>query len=129
MDFCFKDYTTEELLQMRFFVPMQPYDAVTPFGFGLKGGREKMPVECKFVEQQHKLEDHYKCEVIPADEELIPFFGKESYYQCDFESMINRDNYIVIKTNDKQHVKEVKWREPLAGGLYVEHSGYAIAED
>ena len=129
MTFEFKNYSREELLNMRFFVPLQPYDMITPFGFGIKGGCEAMPVECKFIEQQYKLEDHYKCEVIPANEELIPFFGKESYYQCDFESMVNRDDCIVLKNSDKQHVKEIKWKEPLACGLYVEHSGFTIAED
>lgn len=128
--FSFENYTTEQLKKLRFFVPLNPMDIITPFGFGLKNGNKDkaIPVECKFIEKRYKLDDHYKCEVIPVDEKLQPLFGSESFYQCDFESMVNRDDYIVMKRNDKQHVKHVTWREYITPTVYLEHSGWTIEE-
>lgn len=127
-NFSFDNYDQGELLQMSFFVEMNPYEVVMPsMGIALKSGsqNDSIPVECRFTERRYKLSDHYKCELEPVDANLREIFGRREFYQTDFESEVNMDQ-IHFKQYTDEHVEPVTWREPLCCGLYVEHSGYTI---
>ena len=125
--FEFRGKTKEQLLNMRFFVPMNCFDVVIP---GLGVGLKTIPVECKFTERRWKLDMDdcswpYKVELEPADESLIEVFGREDYYGCDFESMVNSD-HIHVKESATEHVEQVTWEEPLCGHTFIRHEGYTI---
>lgn len=132
-EFKFRNYTNDQLRELRFFAPIQPNDVLLPMlGFALKSGNrwEGIPVECKICERRWKLDEGdsfwpYKIELEPVDPNLIPVFGREEYYGCDFESLVNQDA-IHLKQAPTEHVEVVKWREPLTKTCYIEHEGYTI---
>lgn len=134
-DFKFADHSTAELRELRFFTPMKPMEVFIPgMGVGLKVGNrwEGIPVECRFTERRRSLEMEggswpYKVELEPVDPELIPVFGREEYYGCDFESLVNED-HIHLKQSPTEHVEMVKWREQLTAGCCVEHEGWTIVD-
>ena len=135
-NFSFKGKSHEELLAMRFFVPMNCFDVYLPgLGFGLKSGRREdcIPIECRFTERRRSLDIcddcywPYKVELEPVDEQLRELFGHEEYYGCDFESMVNQD-YIHLKKSPTEHVEQVTWEEPLCGRTVIRHEGWTIKD-
>ena len=132
--FKFSDYNAAELRNLRFFVPTQPMEVIPGLGIGLKSGSrwDGIPVECKFTERRRSLEGDweswpYKVEVEPVDPSLLTTLGREEYYGCDFESLVNEDR-IGLKKKDSEHVEVVEYEEPLCGNTKIRHIGYAVVE-
>ena len=130
--FSFGNYNNDQLRELRFFAPMQPHDVILPGLCALKSGNrwEGIPVECKICERRWKLDDGdgiwpYKIELEPVDPDLLPVFGREEYYGCDFESLVNQD-WIHLKQAPTEHVETVKWHEQITRGCCIEHEGYTI---
>ena len=131
-EFSFRNYTKDQLMGLRFFVPMQPNYVLIPGLCALKSGNrwEGIPVECRFTERRRSLEMGdsswpYKVELEPVNPDLIPVFGREEYYGCDFESLVNQDR-IHLKELPTEHVEEITWREQITRGCCIEHQGYTI---
>lgn len=80
--------------------------------------------EFEIVEERYKVEDGYKVEL----RAINPVYGKETFYQCDFESMIESGN-IIKKTGDRQHVEEVTWMEPLWENVRLVHTASVVVDD
>ena len=69
---------------------VETFDTVIPgLGFGIKSGKDRVPMLMIPTERRYKKHDwHYKIEFTPAKEEHRPFVGYESFYFCDFCSML-----------------------------------------
>ena len=69
---------------------VETFDTVIPgLGFGIKSGKDRVSMLMVPAEQKYKKNDwHYKIEFTPAKEEDRPFVGYESFYFCDFCSML-----------------------------------------
>lgn len=106
-----------------YFVLMRPLHGVFGlFCYTSSTDREKW-VECKIVEEEYKVDDEYKVELRAIE----PGYGKETFYQEDFVSMLKCGNRIVKKERDTQHCEEVRGYENLCGGVFVEHRAYIIS--
>ena len=76
-------------------------------------------VKCKVDESRYKIEDGYKVTLKALDES----YGKEDYYQTDFESLLKSG--LIIEDNGQKPVKIVQ-RISLGGNAYIENSGYVL---
>ena len=103
-----------------YFILMHPMENFFGICFTSSITREKW-VECEIVENRYKLADGYKVELKSIEDG----YGIETFYQEDFESMVE-SGYIIPKTNDKQHVKEIEWIEYLCDNVYLKHSAYVV---
>ena len=101
------------------YVPFLGYFGKT-YGFG----SPEIWAEFKVVEEQYKVEDGYKIELRGID----PIYGKETFYQEDFCSMVE-SGYIIKKTNEHQHVEDVTWMEPFCCGLNLVHTASVVVND
>lgn len=81
--------------------------------------------EFKVVEEQYKVDDEYKIEL----RAINPIFGKETFYQADFESMLKSGINVIKKTSDKQHVEEITWMEPLWENVRLVHTASVIVDN
>ena len=91
------------------------------YGFGYP----EIWAEFEVVEEQYKVDDGYKIELRAID----PIYGKETFYQCDFESMVESGKNIIKKTSDKQHVEEITWMEPLWENVRTVHVASVVVDD
>ena len=92
------------------------------YGFGYP----EVWAEFEVVEEQYKIDDDYKIEL----RAINPVFGKETFYQSDFEDMVKSGINVIKKTSDKQHVEEVEWREPINGSsVYYVHRASAVLDE
>ena len=91
------------------------------YGFGCP----EVWAEFKVVEEQYKVDDGYKIELRAID----PIYGKETFYQMDFESMLESGNCIIKKTSEKQHVEEITWMEPLWENVRTVHTASVLVND
>jgi hypothetical protein len=120
------DYNIDK--NAHYFILTRPLDYIPLIGFATKTygiGYPEVYAEFKIVEENYKLEDGYKVEL----RAINPIYGKETFYQDDFESMVESGNVIVKKTNKAQHVEEVTWHEPLCGNVYLVHTASVIVYD
>lgn len=110
----------------RYFVKMHPLDYVPIPGVGViaigksSSSREKW-VECKIIEDRYKVDENYKVTL----EAIEPGYGRETFYQSDFVSLME-SGFVIKKTSDNQHVEKVTWAEPLCGLSYIVHSAYVV---
>ena len=112
-----------------YFILTRPMDYIPLFGMYIGKthgvGFPNEWAECEIVEERYKLDDGYKVEL----RAINPVYGKETYYQCDFEKLVE-DGYIIKKTSDKQHVEELTWHEPISGSsAYYVHTASVIVDD
>jgi hypothetical protein len=80
--------------------------------------------ECLIDESQYKVDDQYKIT-------LRNINGSEyrHYYINDFKKLAE-DGYIIPKTSDKMHIKNVSFKEYIPGTIaYLQHDGQCIVED
>ncbi len=107
-------------LGKRYFLQMRPIKILPLIGWGYTSSldREKW-VECEVVENRIKSSSKVTLRSIEDG------YGQEEFYRTDFDSLVNK-GFIIEKTNDKQHVEEITWREPLTSTVYVEHSAYVV---
>lgn len=104
--------------EAHYFVPMRPLHGVFGlFAFTSSMDRESW-VECEVIENRYKVDEGYKVEL----KAIEPGYGVETFYQCDFKSMLDMGQ-IIRKSCDNQHVEELQWIEPLCGAAYLVHSG------
>lgn len=108
-----------------YFILMRPLEYMPLLGlaFTSSSSKEKW-VECKIVEDRYKLSDNYKVTL----EALEEGYGREHYYQMDFESLLEK-GYIIEKTSPNQIVKEITLREQITPLGCLIHSGYIIEEE
>ncbi len=104
-----------------YFVLMHPIELYGPVAIKSSGTREKW-VECVIVEESYKVDDGYKVELRSIEEG----YGKETFYQEDFISLLNSGSVVVKKEAEDMVCVEEKWREPLSGSVYLEHSAYTL---
>lgn len=104
------------------FVRMQPINIVPFIGwtYTTSSDTEKW-VECEVVEDRYKLEDGYKVTL----QSIENGYGREHFYQSDFESLINQ-GFILVKEGKSQHVELVKWYEPITPYVSVYHEAYVV---
>ncbi len=88
-------------------------------------GHPEVWAEFEVIEDQYKIEDGYKIELKAID----PIYGRETFYQMDFDSMVESGINIIKKTNDNQHVEEITWMEPLCCGLKLVHTASILVND
>lgn len=111
-----------------YFILLHPIDYLPIPGIGIvaigtsSNTRQKW-VECKIVEDRYKVDDNYKV----TFESLEPGYGRETFYQSSFISML-KDGFIIKRTSNNQHVEEITWAEPLCGSAYLVHSAYVVTE-
>lgn len=106
-----------------YFVPLSPCQRF--FGIvAITGSGDEVYTEC--VVEPYEFDGvKYKLYLVPIDKES---FCKESYYTCDFFSLV-RDGYIIKKENDNMHVEFVEWNEPIENTCaYVRHYGSVVTE-
>lgn len=104
-----------------YFVLMHPLESVLGLMFYTSSNTREKWVECEVVEERYKVEDEYKVEL----RSIEPGYGKETFYQCDFNSLL-QSGLIVKKTSDDQHVEEISWIEPLCGAANLVTSAYVL---
>lgn len=80
-------------------------------------------VEYRVVEENYKVDDGYKIELRPEENG----YGKETFYQEDFVSMLNRGQ--IVKKKPNHHVEKILCEEPITPLAHVIHAGWAIIED
>lgn len=100
----------------RCFALMGKITVITPFGFCLVSGNRETWTECKIDEDRYKVEDGYKITIRSLD----PSFSYEHYYQHDFMQMMEA-GFIVVKTNNSQHIEHVKWIDGDCCGIPIVH--------
>lgn len=100
----------------RYFLKMRPIHTLpyVDWNYTASSDREKW-VECEVINNEIRIE------LLPLEDG----YCIERYEQLDFESLV-KSGLIIEKTNDKQHVEEIIWREQLTSTVYVEHSGYVV---
>ena len=111
-----------------YFILTRPREILPFIGWSCKSygpGCPEVWAEFKVVEEEYKIDDGYKIELRAID----PLYGKETFYQCDFESMVESGNCIIKKTSEKQHVEEVTWMEPLWGNVRTVHTASVLVDD
>lgn len=104
-----------------YFVLMHPLENVLGLVFYTSSNTREKWVECEVVEERYKVEDGYKVEL----RSIEPGYGKETFYQCDFNSLMQHGS-IVKKTREDQHVEEISWIEPLCGTANLVTNAYVI---
>lgn len=92
---------------LRFFIPMRPVHSLHALGLPLgitSRGDEDVIKECRIDERRYKMKDNFKIELRPVDEgETEQYFGTDTFYIMDLESMLESGNRVRIKAivNDK----------------------------
>ena len=104
-----------------YFAKISPIECILPWGWAAYSCGNETWCECKIVEDRYKVSDGYKVTL----QSLNYYFGREHYYQSDFESML-KDGSIIEKTRSDQHVEYIEWSEPLTPTVYLRHSGYIV---
>lgn len=93
---------------LRFFIPMRQVHG-TPFaGIGFTSSNDpEILTECVIDEHRYKVADGYKIMLKAAkNEDPSVFYGSESYYQMDFESLMRRSPedfrvYVLVDEDNK----------------------------
>lgn len=113
-------------LGKRFFLLSRPLEW-DPFGivcWKSRGiGNPDIWAEFEVIEDRYKIKDGYKVEL----KAINPIFGRETYYQCDFDSLIKK-GYIIPKTSEKQHVEVIEWMEPLWENVRTKHTSTIVVD-
>lgn len=104
-----------------YFIPMHPLEGIDGLLLFTSSNTREKWVECAVVEECYKVDDGYKVEL----RALEPGYGKETFYQCDFASMINAGR-IIKKERPTQHTEEVRWAEPIGGNNFLVTSAYVV---
>lgn len=95
---------------LRFIIPMRETHSLHQFGMPLgytSSSDPEVPTECRVCEVRYRMADGYKITLkAVCNEEVSTFYGSESYYQMDLESMIRRDPdeyriYVLVDDDDK----------------------------
>lgn len=102
------------IANFRCFALMGKITTITPFGLCLVSGDNETWTECRIDEERYKVEDGYKITIRSND----PSFSYDHYYQHDFMEMV-KAGFIIIKTNDSQHIEHVKWIERSCCGIPI----------
>jgi hypothetical protein len=110
----------------RYFIPSAPIKILPFIGWGMRSGdiRDKTWAEFEVIEDRYKIADGYKIEL----QSINPQFGRETFYQRDFKDLI-KAGCIIEKTNEHQHVKHIKWAEPLLNGINLIHEADIVVDD
>lgn len=112
-----------------YFILTRPMDFIPILGMYIgKTYGPNMPevwAEFEVVEEYYKIDDGYKIELRAID----PIYGKETFYQSDFQRMLESGKNIIKKTSNKQHVEEMIWMEPLWENVRTVHTASVLVND
>lgn len=89
------------------------------YGLGIQMKSSNDPttwVEATIVEDRYNVDDGYKLTLAAID----PLYGTESYYQCDFVSLLNK-GIIIKKDEHHQRVEHFKCAELLCDNVFLIH--------
>lgn len=104
----------------RYFLQMRPIRVLPFIGweYTSSSDREKW-VECEVVE--NRIKSSTKVTLCSIEDG----YGQKEFYRTDFDLLV-KDGLIIEKVDDKQHVEEIIWREPLTPTVCVEHRAYIV---
>ena len=108
---------------VRFFAQMEKIEAILPWGMAMTSANNTTWVECKIDESRYKVEEGYKLTLVS----LNKYYTYNHYYQSDFESLV-KEGCILIKVNDADRVKHIKWAESLCGNVCVIHEADVVTQ-
>lgn len=80
---------------LRFFIPMQRIEGLGLLGLPIgivSSNTPEVRTECVIDERRYKVEEGYKIELRAVnDQDPDDYYGSKTYYQSDFESLMDRD--------------------------------------
>ena len=99
-----------------YFILSAPVEPLPFLGLGMRSGdpRDQTWAEFEIIEDRYNRKDGDKVELKAID----PRFGRETFYQRDFEGLIEA-GCIIEKTGERQHVEHIKWIEPLCDNIIL----------